>query len=72
MNVQLASESSFLTEQVQKQILSLDNSKVYLFTDIKYVGVITKQGEFSASAGSWLQRTIESDLLRNPKCQTYI
>ena len=42
MNVQSVSESSFPMEQIQKQVVSLKSSEVYLFTDIKYVGVITK------------------------------
>ena len=42
VNVQLASESLFLTEQVQKQVVSLKSSEVYLFIDIKFVGVVTK------------------------------
>ena len=42
MNVQLVSESSFLTEQIQKQVVSLKSSEAYLSTDSNYVGVMTK------------------------------
>ena len=41
MNVQRTSESSFLMEKIQKLVVSLESSEVYLSTDIKYVGVIT-------------------------------
>ena len=41
MNVQSASESLFLMEQFQKQVVSLKSSEVYLSIDIKYVGVTT-------------------------------
>ena len=40
MTVQSANESSFLTEQIQRQVVSLKSSEVYLSFEIKlYVGV---------------------------------
>ena len=42
MNVQSVVESLLSMEQVQKQVVSLKSSEVYLSTDAKYVGVITK------------------------------
>ena len=42
MNVQLVNESLCSMEQIQKQVVSLNTSEVYLSIDIKYVGVITK------------------------------
>ena len=44
MNVLLASESLLLIEQVQRQVVSLKSSEMYLYIDIKYVSVITKGG----------------------------
>ena len=41
MNVQLASESLFLTEQIQKQVVSTKSTEVDLSIDVKYVGVTT-------------------------------
>ena len=38
MNINLMSDSLFLTEQIQKQVVSLKRS--YLSIDIKYVGVL--------------------------------
>ena len=43
MNVESASASSFLQEKIQKQVVSLLSSEVYLFIDITHVGVITKR-----------------------------
>ena len=71
MNVQSATESSFLAEMIQKQIVSLYSSEVYLSVDIKYVGVINEGStrkmniEMLRSAGIqcvWLA------LLKYPKC----
>ena len=42
INVQLTSESLFLMEQIQKQVVSLKSSEVYLSIDINYAGMITK------------------------------
>ena len=42
MNVQSAGEITISTEQVQKLVVSLKNSEVYLSTDIKFVNVITR------------------------------
>ena len=42
MNVQSASKSSLWMEQIQQQVVSLKSSEVYLFIDIKYVGMVTK------------------------------
>ena len=42
MNAQSKSESLFITQQIQKQTLSMKSSEVYHTIDIKYVGVITK------------------------------
>ena len=44
MNIRSVSKSLFLTEQIQKQVVSLNSSDVYLSVDIKYVGVITIVG----------------------------
>ena len=43
INVQLASESSFLMKQIQKQIVSLKSLEVYPSIDIEYMGVVTKE-----------------------------
>ena len=43
MNVESAGERSFSMEQIQKQVVPLKSSKVYLSTGIKFVGVITKE-----------------------------
>ena len=45
MNVQSASEKSFSTEQIEKQVATLKSSKLYLSMDIKFVVVITKESE---------------------------
>ena len=42
MNVLSVSESLFLIEQIQKQVVALICLEGYLSIDIKYVGVITK------------------------------
>lgn len=42
MNVQLASDSSFWTEVVQRLVASLESSDVYLFRDIKFVCVMIR------------------------------
>ena len=42
MKVQSASERSFSMKQIQKQIVPLKSSEVYISIDIKFVGVITK------------------------------
>ena len=42
MIVQLASERSFLKEQIQKQAASMKSLEAYFSIDVKYVGVITK------------------------------
>ena len=44
MNVQSAGEITISTEQVQKLVVSLKNSEVYLCIDVKHVGVITTKG----------------------------
>ena len=43
MNIQSELESLFSMVQIQKLVVSLKSSKVYLSNDIKYVGVITKE-----------------------------
>ena len=42
MNVHLVSESLFWMEQVQKLVVSLKSSEVYLPIDIRYEGAITE------------------------------
>ena len=42
MNVQSVNESSFSTEQIQKQVVSLKSSEVCLSIDTEFVGVIFK------------------------------
>ena len=42
MDVQPTSESSFSTQQIQKQGVVLRGPEAYLSIGIKYVGVITK------------------------------
>ena len=65
MNVQSSSESLFSTEHIQKQVVPLKISEVYLSVDIKYVSVTTKGSTwkinseilgpvgFSDSLGPW-------------------
>ena len=43
MNILLAREGLLLIEQVQRQVVSLKSSEMYLYIDIKYVSVITKE-----------------------------
>ena len=40
VNIQSASESSFVMVPFQRQVLSVNSSEVYLSIDTKYVGVI--------------------------------
>lgn len=66
MSVQSATETLFLTQQIQKQVAAFKSEEVYLSIDIKYVGVKTKGAhekffqkcymlqKFSASEGPWL------------------
>ena len=84
MNIQSVSARSLLTEQIQKQVVPLQTSEVYLSIDIKYVGVITKEStwkfdeEMLRTAGiqciygamAWW--TVEPDLLTCLKCLTKI
>ena len=79
MIIQSVSESLILTEQIA-QVVSLKSSEVYLSTDIKYVGVITKGNTWSINSeilhaagiqcicGAMGQSAVKPDLLTYPKC----
>ena len=64
VNEQLVSESSFLTEQIQKQVVSLKSSEMYLSIDIKYVGVITKGSTWKIDS----EMPHTGELLMYPNC----
>ena len=84
MNVLGVSESSFLTQRIQKQVVSPKSSEVCLSIDIKYTGVKAKEstrkinseklptGGILCICGAMAQRTVEPDLLMYPKCQQQI
>ena len=80
ISVQSVSDSLFLTEKVQKPIVSLWSSEEYLFIDIEYVGVITEGSTHKINSemlptagiqcicGVMAQWTVKPDLLTYSKC----
>ena len=50
MRVQLVSRGLFLMEQIQKQVVPLKTSKVYLSIDTKFVGVIIKDSKWKINS----------------------
>ena len=79
MTVKSANESSFLTEQIQRQVVSPKSSEVCLSIDIKYMGVKAKEstrkinseklptGGILCICGAMAQRTVEPDLFTHRK-----
>ena len=80
MDVQPTNESSFSTQQIQKQGVVLRGPEAYLSIGIKYVGVITKgitwkfnmdmlrTARIQCMSGAMAQWTVDPDLPTYPKC----
>ena len=79
MDAQSVSESSFSTKQIQKQVVPMKSSKVYLSLDLRFVGMLTQGSTWKITSemlrtartecihGAMAQRTVHPDLLSHSK-----